>query len=172
MTLKNKMPDSEFSRVGYGCMETIQNATSIEIIRNTLNLYDGDDIILSLRECIDRSPVPIESVELESFRSAILFILQKCGLLELDISINLEGITEISFWALSVRESRSAPDDDDDDGLQTSFLGILVLAFFTSGNIEYHTSPRLLDAGSERLDVNGITSQDNIMDKIRPFLVY
>ena len=171
----DETPDNELSQVRSNCMETIQNATSVENIVSTLNPYADYDIILSLLECIDRLPVPIKSIKLESFRSAVLFVLRERDLFEPDITINSEGITEIELLALHDRESRSAPNDD---GRQISYRGILVIKFYTSGYIEYHTlmassvSPRLLDADGERLDVNGIALQDNVMDKIRPFLAY
>ena len=165
----DETPDNELSQVWSNCMEAIQNATSVEIIVSMLNPYAGYDVILSLLECIDRSPVSIKSIELESFRSAALFVLRERDLFEPDTTINSEGITEIGLWALHDRESRSVSGDD---GRQISYHGILVMKFYTSGDIEYHTSPSLLDADGERLNVNGIASQDNIMDKIRPFLAY
>ena len=165
----DETPDNELSQVRSNCMEAIQNATSVEIIVNTLNPYADYDIILSLLECVNRSSASIKSIKLESFRSAVLFVLQERDLFEPDITINSEGIAEIELWALHDRESRSVPNDD---GRQISYRGILVMKFYTSGDIEYHTSPRLLDADGGRLNVNGITSQDNIMDKIIPFLAY
>ena len=175
-----KTPDDEISRMLSECMEVIRNATSMDVIASALNPYAGYDIIQDLLDCITNSSV---SIELKSFRFAVLFVLRERSLHEPGITINQDGITEITLLALHdskqmlVQDNLAATEPHTtlghaDDGRQIISRGILVMRFCTSGNIEYRASPRQFDVNGERFNVNGVASQDNIMDKIKPFLAY